>query len=161
MLASDTQEIADLLRQAMSDRFGEQELDTHFADTRDTLCYATYENQAAVKGMLEAPADLAIVVGGYNSSNTSHLVELCEEKLPTYFINDEEKIISRESILHFNLHRKEEVKSIDWLPEKESVNILLTSGASCPDALVEGVINKLTRLFPSARQADELLADFN
>jgi 4-hydroxy-3-methylbut-2-enyl diphosphate reductase len=160
MLASDTQAIADLLKQAMSDRFGEQELDIHFADTRDTLCYATYENQAAVKGMLEAPADLAIVVGGYNSSNTSHLVELCEEKITTYFITDEEKIISRESILHFNLHRKEEMKTNDWLPRKETVGILLTSGASCPDALVEGVINKLTGLFPSARRAEELMVDF-
>ena len=68
----------------------------HFADTRDTLCYATNDNQSAVSGMLETPADLAIVVGGYNSSNTSHLVELCEQKLPTYFIEGPEKLISEE-----------------------------------------------------------------
>ena len=68
--------------------------------------YATYENQSAVYGLLETDADLAIVVGGYNSSNTSHLVELCEEKLPTYFIHSEEDIISSIEIRHFNLHKK-------------------------------------------------------
>ena len=62
-----------------------QHIEEHFADTRDTLCYATNDNQTAVIGMLETNADLAIVVGGYNSSNTSHLVELCEEKLAYLF----------------------------------------------------------------------------
>ena len=131
-----------------------------FADTRDTLCYATLENQQAVSGMLQADADLAIVVGGYNSSNTSHLVELCEEKLPTYFINNEEKILSSKEILHYNFHTKEELLTKDFLPKKDPVKILITSGASCPDALVEGVINKLTSFFPVNKTTEELILEF-
>ena len=93
---------------------------------------------------MQTPANLAIVVGGYNSSNTSHLVELCEEKLPTYFINDAGKIISKNELLHFDLHLKKEIITQYYLPEKKPVKILITSGASCPDALVEMVITKLT-----------------
>ena len=140
MLASDTQAIADYLKQVMIEKYKltTANIDERFADTRDTLCYATLENQQAVSGMLETDADLAIVVGGYNSSNTSHLVELCEEKLPTYFISSEEKILSAKEILHYNFHTKEELLTSDFLPNKKPVKILITSGASCPDALVEG-----------------------
>ncbi|HEV8283704.1 MAG TPA: 4-hydroxy-3-methylbut-2-enyl diphosphate reductase [Chitinophagaceae bacterium] len=150
MLASDTQAIADYLKQTMVDKYNlaPENIEEHFADTRDTLCYATNDNQSAVISMLETEADLAIVVGGYNSSNTSHLVELCEEKLPTYFINSEEKIISSKEILYYNFHSKEEILTSDYLPDKWPLKILLTSGASCPDALVEGVINKLISFYP-------------
>jgi 4-hydroxy-3-methylbut-2-enyl diphosphate reductase len=103
-------------------------------------------------GMLETPADLAIVVGGYNSSNTSHLVELCEEKLPTYFISGEEKIISATDILHYNFHTKQELLTSGYLSSPGPVRILITSGASCPDAVVEGVINKLVGFFFDARK---------
>ncbi len=144
MLASDTQAIADYLKEVVIATYQTEE---SFADTRDTLCYATNDNQTAVSGMLEKEADLAIVVGGYNSSNTSHLVELCEEKLPTYFINNEEKIISSKEILHHNFHTKEEILTADFLPAKEPIRILITSGASCPDALVEGVISKLADIY--------------
>jgi 4-hydroxy-3-methylbut-2-enyl diphosphate reductase len=162
MLASDTQAIADFLKQVMIKKYkldaatvGEQ-----FADTRDTLCYATNDNQTAVTTMLQTSADLAIVVGGYNSSNTSHLVELCEEKLPTYFINNEEKIISATEILHYNFHTKEELQTKNFLPKKEPVKILMTSGASCPDALVEGVIEKIVSYFPSRKTIEELSKEF-
>jgi len=151
MLASDTQAIADYLKQIMTKNFGAADIEENFADTRDTLCYATNDNQTAVIEMLNTDADLAIVVGGYNSSNTSHLVELCEEKLPTYFINSEEKIISHKEILHYNLHSKQEMLTANFLPGKTSIKILLTSGASCPDALVEGVINKLESFYPGAK----------
>jgi 4-hydroxy-3-methylbut-2-enyl diphosphate reductase len=161
MLASDTQAISDFLKQTMIKKYGTQNAEEHFADTRDTLCYATNDNQTAVTGMLETGADLAIVVGGYNSSNTSHLVELCEEKLPTYFINDEEKILSSKDILHFNLHTKEEVLTNNFLPAKQPVKILLTSGASCPDALVEGVIKKLVSFFPEVKRTEQLIEEFN
>lgn len=149
MLASDTQAIADFLKQTMIDKYGlvDKNIEEHFADTRDTLCYATNDNQTAVINMLETKADLAIVVGGYNSSNTSHLVELCEEKLPTYFINNEEKIISSTEVLHYNFHSKEEILTTNYLPSKQPVKVLITSGASCPDALVEGVINRITSFF--------------
>jgi 4-hydroxy-3-methylbut-2-enyl diphosphate reductase len=191
MLASDTQAIADLLRQTMIEIYGTgaDNIDAHFADTRDTLCYATLDNQSAVIGLLEVPADLAIVVGGYNSSNTSHLVELCEQKMPTYFISSEEKILSQTEILHYNFHDKIETRSLDWLagqmpagpaqqppgpsqmppgpaqqppaPSQMPLNprplrILLTSGASCPDVLVEYVIRKLSGYFESTHRLESL-----
>lgn len=159
MLASDTQEISDYLRQVMISRYGLDDNNTeeHFADTRDTLCYATNDNQSAVYGLLQTEADLAIVVGGYNSSNTTHLVELCETKLPTYFINSEDKILPGNSILHYDIHKKSELLTENLLPGKRPVTILMTSGASCPDALVEGIINKLKNIFEVERPAEELL----
>lgn len=156
MLASDTQAIADYLKEVMLGAFNPATVEERFADTRDTLCYATYDNQTAVKGMLDVEADLAIVVGGYNSSNTSHLVELCEEKLPTYFISSDEKIISSSSILHYNFHTKQEIPTSGYLPEKKPVTILLTSGASCPDAIVEDVIEKLVAFFPEALTVEKM-----
>src|SRR5205085_7152548 len=116
MLASDTQAIADHIKSVMIAKFKPDDPEERFADTRDTLCYATNDNQSAVTGMLETKADLAIVVGGYNSSNTSHLVELCEEKLPTYFISNEEKIISQKDILHYDFHTKQEILTSNYLP---------------------------------------------
>jgi 4-hydroxy-3-methylbut-2-enyl diphosphate reductase len=153
MLASDTQAIADFLKQTIINKYrlDNSNVDKYFADTRDTLCYATNDNQTSVINMLQTPADFAIVVGGYNSSNTSHLVELCEEKLPTYFINTEEKILSAKEILNYNFHTKEEVLTADYLPKRAPLKILITSGASCPDALVEGVINKLSGFFPDTK----------
>ena len=162
MLASDTQAIADYLKQVMIEKYklSPTAVEERFADTRDTLCYATLENQNAVVGMLQTDADLAIVVGGYNSSNTSHLVELCEEKLPTFFINNEEKILSSKEILHYNFHTKQEVLSNGFLPNNAPVKILITSGASCPDALVEGVINKLISFFPIELTPDRIVNQF-
>ena len=141
-LASDTQAIAEYLKDITEAISGGD-----FADTRDTLCYATNDNQTAVLGLLDTPADVAIVVGGYNSSNTTHLVELCEQKLPTYFINSEEKILSVEEILHYDFHQRQERLTKNFLPWTRPVRILLTSGASCPDALVEGVIRKLAGFY--------------
>ena len=162
MLASDTQAIADYLREIMRKKFSltEENIKEHFADTRDTLCYATSDNQTAVTGMLETPADLAIVVGGYNSSNTSHLVELCEEKLPTYFVSGEEKILSDQTIMHFNFHTGQELVTQDYLPKKDPVSVLITSGASCPDAVVERVIAKLISYFPVSKTIEEVGEEF-
>lgn len=163
MLASDTQAISDYLKQAMINQYklNEQNVEERFADTRDTLCYATNDNQTAVTGMLDVDANLAIVVGGYNSSNTSHLVELCEEKLPTYFISSEEKIISDKDIIHYNFHTKQELFTTDFLPRQTPVKVLLTSGASCPDALVENVIRKLISFFPGSKSAEEMIKQFD
>jgi len=162
MLASDTQAIADFLKQVMIEKYNlnADNTEDHFSDTRDTLCYATNDNQTAVYGLLETPADLAIVVGGYNSSNTSHLVELCEEKLPTYFISGEEKILTSSLIRHFNFHTKEELTTANFLPEKKPVKILVTSGASCPDAMVENVIEKLVSFYPADKSIAALAATF-
>ncbi len=158
MLASDTQAIADYLKQVMVTKYDlkPEQVDLHFADTRDTLCYATNDNQGAVYSMLKQTADLAIVVGGYNSSNTSHLVELCEAQLPTYFIKDSGKIISGKEILHFDFHHKTENTTLNFLPEKKPLRILITSGASCPDALVEQVIEKIISFFPDAKSITEI-----
>lgn len=162
MLASDTQAISDYLKQVMKQvhQLDESNISERFADTRDTLCYATNDNQSAVYGMLETDADLAIVVGGYNSSNTSHLVELCEEKLPTYFINNADKIISATKMLHFNFHTKQELTTENFLPSKSPVKILITSGASCPDAIVEDVIEKLLEVSGSVRRIGDFLNEY-
>lgn len=155
MLAEDTQAIADFLKQCMIEKYGIEHIAEHFADTRDTLCYATNDNQTSVKALLHTPADLAIIVGGYNSSNTSHLVELCEQKLPSFFINSADKILSKESIVHFDLHTHSEKTTEHFLVTNDGnherpLNILITSGASCPDALVEKVIYRLAGFFPGA-----------
>ncbi len=157
MLAEDTQEIADAIKQALANKYTSN-LKEHFADTRDTLCYATNDNQSAVKGMLETDADLSIVIGGYNSSNTSHLVELCETKLPTYFIKDATNIIDYKTIdtHHFRTYSNEIKK--DFLPQKDVVKIMITSGASCPDATVEAVMDKLLSFYPSAFTKDTVAA---
>jgi 4-hydroxy-3-methylbut-2-en-1-yl diphosphate reductase len=162
MLASDTQAISDYLKEVMVKHYQLTEANTgeRFADTRDTLCYATNDNQSAVYGMLHTEADLAIVVGGYNSSNTSHLVELCEEKLPTYYISSADKILSAEEIMHFNFHTKQELNTQNYLPKKMPVKILITSGASCPDAVVEEVIEKIISFYPVKQSVEDLVQQF-
>jgi 4-hydroxy-3-methylbut-2-enyl diphosphate reductase len=162
-LASDTQEITEYLKQTVKEHFAlnDETLPHHFADTRDTLCYATNDNQTAVKGLLEQKADLAIVVGGYNSSNTTHLVELCEKVLPTYFISGADQLLSSDEIMHFNFHDKKEYLSRDYLPQNKSVSILITSGASCPDAMVEAVMEKIARFCKAEISLHEIAATFN
>ncbi len=151
MLAEETREIAGMVRDALAARFGEERIGEHYADTRDTLCYATSENQRAMKGLLHEDADLAVIVGGYNYSNTSHLVELCEGKLPAFYVKDAEEIVSANEIRHLDLATKRVMSTHGWLPvKKEKVHILISAGASCPDAMVESVISKISSLYPSS-----------
>ncbi len=157
MLATETQEIADYLRSVMIQKHGEHAIREHIADTRDTLCYATNDNQSATYGLMEAPADLAIVVGGYNSSNTTHLVELLEQKFPTYFVKDEHELISGDAIHSFNIHTKEVEAFVNYMPSDIPV-IAITSGASCPDAVVDRVIQKLLSLKGLHKSIDEVIA---
>lgn len=161
MLASDTQQIADFLKTTMIRhyRLMPEEVENRFANTRDTLCYATNDNQDSTYALLTEPADFALVAGGYNSSNTLHLVELCKEKLPTYFIETEHKILSRDLIRHFDLSLKQEVITEQFLPAHEPVTVLLTCGASCPDAVVEGILLKIVSFFPDARPVDDVMVD--
>ena len=163
MLAEDTQAIAEFIKQTIAAHYNltATNIAERFADTRDTLCYATNDNQTAVKGMLQQQADLAIVVGGYNSSNTSHLVELCEEVLPTYFINDANNIIDGNTIIrhHFRTHEMETVSN--FLPNTSPIKILITSGASCPDAVIENVIDKLLSLLPEAKTKGAVMNELN
>lgn len=159
MLASDTQDIVDLLKQTMVDfyQLDATRIQEHFADTRDTLCYATNDNQNATYGLLKEDADFVIVAGGYNSSNTSHLVELCEQKLPTYFISSAANLVSSKEIKHFDVHQKLEVLTKGYIPEKSKVRVMLTCGASCPDAVVEEILRKLISFFPGTAQPDEVV----
>lgn len=146
-LATDTQAISDTLKNAMMELYGLENIQEHFADTRDTLCYATNDNQSAVIGLLDTPADLAIVMGGKNSSNSSHLVELCENKLTTYFIDSEEKLLSAHQIQQTNWRNKEEIVVDAYLPLNKETTILMTSGASCPDTVVEASIRKIAQFY--------------
>ncbi len=160
MLATETQAIASLLRDAMVERYGAGAIGAHFADTNDTLCYATNENQSATRALIDDGADLAIVVGGFNSSNTSHLVELCEERMPTYFVRGAEDIHSPALITHFDLHRHATADAADWLPATRPLDILLTAGASCPDALLDEVVRRVNAWFEGVRSEEDALAPF-
>jgi 4-hydroxy-3-methylbut-2-enyl diphosphate reductase len=159
MLATDTQEIVDYLRQVIRLHYqvAPENIKEYFADTRDTLCYATNDNQSATYGLLAEEADFAIVAGGYNSSNTAHLVDLCVAKLPTFFIKNAEKLISAEEVLHFENATKEENTTHNFIPAKEKVRVLLTCGASCPDAVMEEILRKLVSFFPGAKDVDEVV----
>jgi 4-hydroxy-3-methylbut-2-enyl diphosphate reductase len=159
MLASETQEIAEILKKALIKKFGIENLNEHFADTRDTLCYATNDNQDATYGLLETDADFAIVVGGYNSSNTGHIVKLCEDEIKTFFIDSADRIISADEINHYDLGKQTTVISKDFLPAKYPVEILLTSGASCPDAIVESIIRKIVYFYADAKDFEVVVSE--
>lgn len=162
MLASETQGIADYLKQVMIEHYqlSADKISDRFADTRDTLCYATNDNQSAVMGMLAQEADLAIVIGGYNSSNTSHLVELCEQKMPTYFVKNESCLIDENTITHYDLHSHEEKTTTNYLPTQHPLHIMVTSGASCPDALVEGVVKRIAELTGNTEGLDNVMKEW-
>lgn len=156
MLATETEEIAEFFKKEMIKKYGEQSIRDHFADTHDTLCYATNENQDATYGLLETDADLAIVVGGYNSSNTSHLVELCERKFPTYFISSANEIEGT-AIHHFDYPHKKHKTTQNFLPAKRPLNVVITSGASCPDSLLDNVMHKINELVGGTKMEEEVL----
>lgn len=157
MLASETEAIANYLKDVMIKKYGKENIKEHFADTRDTLCYATHDNQRATLALLEQNADIAVVVGGYNSSNTSHIVELCEKKLPTFFISSASEILSDKLIRHYDFHNHKELQTKNYIPKKGSIKIILTSGASCPDSIVEEVMNKLLSFFENVRNVNDVL----
>ncbi len=156
MLATETSEVMDVLKAAAT------QLGYTFADTSDTLCYATNENQSATYGLLDEEADVAIVVGGYNSSNTLHIVELLERKFPTYHIRDASEIESAARIRHFSQWDKAMHATEAWFPSHRTpMTIALTSGASCPDALVDEVILKLVSYVDGALTLDEAMTPYS
>lgn len=157
MLATETQEITDYLRSVMISKYGESDIKNHIADTRDTLCYATNDNQSATYGLMEVEADLAVVVGGYNSSNTTHLVELLEQRFPTYFIQSEQEIKSRSEVDSFNIHSKEVEHLSTFLPDGVPT-IAITSGASCPDAVIDRVIQRILELQEATRSIESVIS---
>ncbi len=146
MLASETQEISEMIKKAMLSKYGLQDINNHFADTRDTLCYATNDNQSSTIEILKIEADLAIVVGGYNSSNTTHLVELLEKKFKTYFIRNEKEIDSINQVNSFDIHQKKIQRFNTFIEKKDKLRIIITSGASCPDSVVDNVIQRIIEL---------------
>jgi 4-hydroxy-3-methylbut-2-enyl diphosphate reductase len=161
MLATETQAIADHLKNVIAEKFGNADPKKHFADTRDTLCYATNDNQSATYGLMETDVDLAIVVGGYNSSNTSHIAELLEEKFPTYFISSDKDIKDDGNVEHFNFHESKLEFTEKFLPTKTPVKIALTSGASCPDAVVDRVLQKVLAFFKGSREITEVMEELD
>ena len=155
MLASETQEIAEFLKKVTEDFAASANVNKLFADTRDTLCYATNDNQSATEALMNESLDFAIVVGGYNSSNTSHLVELLEQRCPTYFIKDETEILNADSIRSFNIHTHQIERIEGWMKGNK---IGITSGASCPDSIIDSVITKILELKGGERSIDEVIA---
>jgi 4-hydroxy-3-methylbut-2-enyl diphosphate reductase len=160
MLATETQQVMDILKQAAVEKYGEEEITDHFADTSDTLCYATNENQSATRALMKEAADVALVVGGYNSSNTMHIVELLEQRFPTYHVRDASELYSKNEIHHFNQWDKEIKTTGNWLPGQNPLTVAVTSGASCPDVLVDEVILKIVSWFEETKSVDEALKPF-
>jgi 4-hydroxy-3-methylbut-2-enyl diphosphate reductase len=144
MLRGETEEVQRRLKAAMSQRFGADKIDEHFRFF-DTICGATQDRQDALQKLLKEPMNLLLVIGGYNSSNTSHLAEMGEALLPTYFIKNAAKMASDKLIVHYNLHRQEEVETRDWLPAGD-ITVGITAGASCPNNLIEDAIRRLFEL---------------
>ena len=146
------------MRDVMLDLYGVSSIRDHIADTRDTLCYATNDNQSATYGLLEQEADLALVIGGHNSSNTTHLVELLEQKFKTYFIRSVADL-SVEQITSFNIHTRQIEEHQSWLPNNRPITVIISSGASCPDALVDRVLQELIGLCGANRSIETVLQD--
>ena len=143
MLKSETEEIQTRVRKAVFERDGSGENFSVF----DTICGATQERQDALFDLLKSKMDLLLVVGGYNSSNTTHLVEIGEQELPTFFIRSADCIRSLEEIVHFDLEEGAEVTSYTEIFKKESSAIIgVTAGASCPNNLIEETILKVFEL---------------
>jgi 4-hydroxy-3-methylbut-2-en-1-yl diphosphate reductase len=144
MLRGETEEVQRRLRRAMAQKYGEADSGRHFRFF-DTICGATQDRQDALEKLLQEPIDLLLVIGGYNSSNTSHLAEMGEAKLPTYFIKNAAKMNSDKLILHYDQHKHEEVETANWLPAGK-VTVGITAGASCPNNLIEDAIRRLFAL---------------
>lgn len=144
MLRGETEEVQRRLKAAMVTKYGQAELPGHFRFF-DTICGATQDRQDALEKLLREPLNLLLVIGGYNSSNTSHLAEMGEAKLPTYFIKNAAKMVSQQVIVHYDQHQHQEVESRDWLPVGKAT-VGITAGASCPNNLIEDAIRRLFEL---------------
>ncbi len=144
MLRGETEDVQRRLKAAMARKFGEAALPRHFRFF-DTICGATQDRQDALEKLLREPLDLLLVIGGYNSSNTSHLAEMGESRLPTYFIKNAAKMVSTRLIRHYDQHKHEEAETPDWLPAGK-ITVGITAGASCPNNLIEDAIRRLFEL---------------
>ena len=152
MLKSETEDIQNRIRRAIVDRDGE-EMGHQNYQVFDTICGATQERQDALFGLLKAPLDVLLVVGGYNSSNTTHLVEIGEQYLPTFFIRNAECLKTLEEVIHFDIHQKSETTSYtQHFTGKKPVTVGITAGASCPNNLIEDTIVRVLELRGVSRE---------
>jgi 4-hydroxy-3-methylbut-2-enyl diphosphate reductase len=142
MLASETERIAQEFRAAMTERYGSENLDAHYRHF-DTLCSATQDRQDAVTGMMESPPDIMIVIGGYNSSNTNHLAQICARHTQTYHLEDSTCIDPEARTISYKVVGTDRVVTdSDWLPEG-NVEIGLTAGASTPNNKIGDVVMRI------------------
>lgn len=153
MLASETQEIASYLKEVVVEMYGEEAT----ADTRDTLCYATNDNQNATLGVLDSGAQLAVVVGGFNSSNTIQIATILGQKMPVYFVRNSEDFVSKEKAIVFNHTTLKEESIVPSILFQEKLKVVVTSGASCPDKTVDLVIQKVLSLRGEKESVDVVL----
>ena len=153
MLATETQEIASYLKDVVVEMYGEGAT----TDTRDTLCYATNDNQNATLGVLESGAQLAIVVGGFNSSNTIQIATILGEKMPVYFVRNSDDFISKDRARVFNFKSLKEEEINPSILFEENLKLVVTSGASCPDKIVDHVIQKVVQLRGESESAEAAL----
>ncbi|MEB3279411.1 MAG: 4-hydroxy-3-methylbut-2-enyl diphosphate reductase [Lyngbya sp.] len=148
MLKSETEQIGKLFERTMMQKYGPDKLTEHF-QSFNTICDATQERQDAMLGLVAEKLDLMIVIGGFNSSNTTHLQEMAIERgIPSYHIDSPERIISGDRIEHKPLGQEIEIAE-NWLPDGEIV-VGITSGASTPDKAVQDVIEKIFELKANA-----------
>ena len=141
MLSSESLEIAEMIRTAMMERYGEAELGNHFRHF-DTICSATQDRQDAVLKLAQSKVDLMVVVGGYNSSNTGHLCEISGEFCPAFHVRDADEILSRDEIRHKPAGKTEAVVTRNWFPAGP-LRVGVTAGASTPNRVIEEVILKI------------------
>ena len=156
----EAQEISYFFEKIMEKKYGKDNAKNHIANTRDTLCYATNENQTSIKQLIDLDIDLAFITGGYNSSNTSQLVKICENYFKTYFISSEKKLISKKEIIHFDMVDKIEKKHLNYLPNKKKINFLISGGASCPDSVLERLLEKICKYYNQPIDKKKIIKNF-
>ncbi len=150
MLKTETEAIGKLFERTMMKKYNTAELNDHF-QSFNTICDATQERQDAMFKLVEAPLDLMVVIGGYNSSNTTHLQEISiEHQIPSYHIDSDIRILADNQIEHKPLSKELEITK-NWLPAGKIV-VGVTSGASTPDKVVEDAIE---RIFATKRRSSD------
>jgi 4-hydroxy-3-methylbut-2-enyl diphosphate reductase len=141
MLSRESIEISDMLRGALRVRYGEGELPDRFRHF-DTICSATQDRQDAIRELGEKKMDVILVIGGYRSSNTGHLVEIASEFCPAFHVEDATSLISPEKIRHKKTGARDILETPGWFPQGK-IKVGITAGASTPNLVVEEVIQRL------------------
>ncbi len=173
LLRNETLKIIDFVQAALVEKYGESHVEEHMAMSSkgDTLCYATQVNQDALSKALQEEIDVALVVGGKNSSNTFQLFRLCQEAFGerAFYIQSEANILSKNRISHFIFPydpkdpKQGRMEERAFLSKKNGIRILITGGASCPDGILQQIIAKINGFFDSRgiRSMDAVLAELS